>query len=31
VLGPEHPHTQIFRRNLEDLLAAMEPPPEGGG
>ena len=23
VLGAEHPHTQIFRRNLEKLIEAM--------
>lgn len=28
VPGEEHPHTQIYRRNLEGLLAKMQQPPE---
>jgi hypothetical protein len=30
VLGPQHPSTQNSRNNLENLIAAIEPPPEGG-
>jgi Flp pilus assembly protein TadD len=28
MLGPEHPNTQVVRRNLQRVIAAMEPPPD---